>query len=177
MAWKLKSSKEVYKNKWMRVTEDKVVTEFGNELTWGVIRKEPFVLVIPWDGKAFTLVGQYRYPVDFYSWEFPCGHTEGKDVEESAKEELKEETGLVAEKIELLANYHLAPGYQTQVGYVFLARGLRFVKVNREGAEKGMKVRKVTIDEFENMIQNGEIKDGVTLAAYTLLRTSKNWRS
>lgn len=70
MSWKVKSSKEVYRNKWMWVTEDEVETDFGEKLTYGVVHKKPFTLIILWDGKKFTLVGQYRHAIKKFSWEF-----------------------------------------------------------------------------------------------------------
>ncbi len=57
----------------MTITEDKVVTDYGDDLTYSVVKKGSFVIVIPWDGDKFTLVGQYRYAVDDFDWEFPEG--------------------------------------------------------------------------------------------------------
>jgi hypothetical protein len=91
MPWKQLSSKIVYKNKWMEITEDQVVTDFGKQLTYGVVHKEPSVLIIPWDGVHLYLVGQYRYPVDEYSWEFTQGHTEAANIVAIAKKELLED--------------------------------------------------------------------------------------
>ena len=76
MAWKTESSKEVYANKWMTITEDMVVNG-EKRMTYGVIHKKSFSLVIPWDGACFTLVRQYRYPIHEYILEFPAGHSHG----------------------------------------------------------------------------------------------------
>lgn len=168
MAWKKISSREVYKNNWIKVTEDNVRTETGKEYTYGVVRKKPFALIIPWDGKYLTLVGQYRYAVDSYSWEFPEGHYEHSSIEETAREELKEETGLRAGAIKKIAEFTLAPGLTDQVCNVFLATDLSGGKTAFEESEieSGMQVKKVTLVEFRKMVIDGEIKDGPTLAAY-----------
>jgi 8-oxo-dGDP phosphatase len=171
MAWKIKSSKSVYKNKWMEVTEDVVESEFGKEMTFGIVHKKPFALIIPWDGERFTLVGQYRYSVDFFSWEFPAGHFEHDSIAETAQKELEEEAGLRAEKIEEITNFFLAPGHHTQICHVFLATGLIATKQNLEDAEEGMKVKKVTTEELKQMIKNGEMKDGPTIAAFGIAIT------
>ena len=171
MTWKTKSSKSVYRNKWMEVTEDVVETEFGKEITYGVVRKKPFALIVPWDGKYLTLVKQFRYPVDFYSWEFPAGHFEHDSIEETAREELEEEAGLKAEKIMEIGNFFLAPGHHSQTCYVFLATELTESSQNLEDQEEGMEVKKVTVKEFNQMIEKGEIKDGPSIAAFGMITT------
>ena len=169
MAWKKLSSKQVYKNKWMEVTEDEIETDFGKKLTFGVVRKEPFALIIPWNGKKFTLVGQYRYPVESFSWEFPQGHFEHDSIEETAKEELREEAGLYAEKIEVIGETFLAPGHHSQICHMFLATGLTQGEKELEESEEGMETKEVTFKELGEMIRSGEIKDGPTLAAFAML--------
>lgn len=171
MSWKKISSKQVYKNKWMEITEDEVETEFGKRLTFGVVRKEPFALIIPWDGEKFTLVGQYRYSVESFSWEFPQGHFQNNSIEETATGELREETGLKAEKIEEIGKLFLAPGHHSQICHIFLATGLIEGEKDLEEAEEGMKTKKVSIDEFKEMVKKEEIKDSPTIAAFGLLNT------
>jgi 8-oxo-dGTP pyrophosphatase MutT (NUDIX family) len=166
MPWKKISSKKIYKNRWMEVTEDIVKNEFGDRLTFGVVHKKPFALIIPWDGKHLTLVGQYRYPVRFFSWEFPAGHFEHKTMGETAKKELEEEAGLKAKNIKKIAYYHLAPGHHTQGCHIFLATKLSKGKRELEVAETGMKVKKVTPKQMQKMIIDGTIKDGPTIVAF-----------
>jgi 8-oxo-dGTP pyrophosphatase MutT (NUDIX family) len=160
MPWKTLNTKEVYRNKWMWITEDKVVTDFGVNLTYGVIHKKPFALIIPWDGKNFTLVGQYRYAIKKFSWEFPKGG--------AAKAELREETGLSASSIKLIGSFFLAPGHHSQRCKVFLAQDLTEGKQKLEKSEKGMKTKKISRAGLEKMIANGKMKDGPTLAALSI---------
>ncbi len=177
MKWKIISTEQKYKNKWMTVTEDVFENVDGKRLTYGVVRKEPCALIIPWDGKVFTLVGQYRHPNDYFSWEFPQGHLEHGSVEKTAIKELKEETGLTAEKIEQLAHFYLAPGHHTQEYFVFLATGLREGKQELEESEEGMVTKKIAPRELEKMISDGLIKDGPTLAACGLLKIKWNLKT
>ncbi len=165
MTWKKLSSVEKYKNRYMTVTEDELVTDQGDQVTFGVVHKIPGACIIPWDGQNFTIVGQYRYPVDFFSWEFPAGHFEHENMESTARAELEEEAGLVADKIEKIGEFHLAPGHHTQIIYFFLATGLSASKQNLETAEKGMQIKKVTPQELNQMIINGDVKDSLTIAA------------
>ena len=168
MAWKVLSSKKVYKNKWMTVTEDEVVTDFGEKLTYGVVHKKPFALIIPWDGKNFTLVGQYRHAIQKFSWEFPQGHFEHNSIEQTAKTELKEETGILADSIAMIGQFYLGPGYNSQECKVFLAEHLTKGEPHLEKGEKGMKIMKVTLDELEEMIKIGKMEDGPSLSAWSI---------
>lgn len=170
MAWKINSSKEVYKNKWMTVTEDEVETDSEKKLTYGIVHKKPFALIIPWDGKFFTLVGQCRHAIQKFSWEFPQGHFEHNSIEETAKIELKEETGLSATSIKMIGHYYLGPGHHSQECKVFLAEGLTRGKSHLEEGEEesGMKTMKITPKKFDEMIKDGKMEDGPSLAALSI---------
>ena len=174
MTWQKLSSKTVYMSRYIKVTEDELLTDYGDQVTFGVVHKEPGVSVIPFDGEYFYLVRQYRYPVDYSGWEFPAGHLEHDSLEEAAKEELEEEAGLVASKLEKIGSYYEAPGHLTQEIHVYLATGLTPGKQSLEPAEKGMVVKKFSLSEIEQMIKSGEIKDGLTIAAFTYFKLSHN---
>ncbi len=165
MTWKLVSSKPKYQNKFMIVTEDELVTDHGDSVKFGIVHKNPGVSIVPWDGSHFTLVGQYRYAVDYFSWEFPAGHLEHDTLLAAANAELEEEAGLQAGKVEKIGEFHIAPGHNTQVISFYLATELRSSKQHLEVAEKGMQVKRVTHNELNQMIKSGEVKDSLTIAA------------
>lgn len=168
MSWKTIRSKEVYKNKWMTVSEEEGKTNFGKNFLYGIVHKEPAALIIPWDGTRFTLVGQYRYPIDKDTWEFSQGHFEHGSIEETARIELKEETGISADSLKIIGTFYVAPGHHTQICKVFLAEGLTEGETNPEDSEEGMKTKKVTLNELEDMIAKGEMQDGPSLAALSI---------
>jgi len=168
MTWIIKSSKKVYKNRFMTVTEDEVETDFGEKLTLGIVHKKPFALIIPWDGRHFTLVGQYRHAIQKFSWEFPQGHFEHISIEETAKTELKEGTGISADYIKMIGHYYIGPGHLSQECKVFLAKKLTEGKSDLQEGEKGMKTIKVTLDELKQMIKTGKMEDGPSLAALSI---------
>lgn len=149
----------------MSVTEDQVVTDHGDQVTFGIVHKEPAVYIIPWDGERLTLVGQYRYPVKAFSWEFPAGHMEHDNLEAAARAELEEEAGLVADTIVKIGDFYLAPGYSNQIGHVYLATGLSEGTQKLETAERGMQIKNVTQEELSDLIRRGEVKDGPTITS------------
>jgi len=152
------------------VTEDEVETEFGEILTYGVVHKKPFALIIPWDGKYLTLIGQYRHAIQKFSWEFPQGHFEHNTIAETARVELKEETGISADSIKMVGHFYLGPGHHSQECKVFLAEGLTEGKANLQKGEKGMKLKRVTLNEFKEMVKAGTMEDGPTIAAFSMLQ-------
>jgi 8-oxo-dGTP pyrophosphatase MutT (NUDIX family) len=164
MTWQQKSSKQVYKNRFMTVTEDQVVTDHGDTVTFGIVHKQPGVSVIPWDGKYFTLVGQYRYPVNYFSWEFPAGHLEHENLEAAVRAELEEEAGILADTIVKIGEFHIAPGHNTQIIHFYLATELQEGRQNLETAELGMEIKKVTQSELNELIAKGVVKDSLTIA-------------
>lgn len=169
MAWKTHSRKDIYRNDWMHVTEDEVETDFGIKLTYAVVHKEPCALIIPRDGEIYTLVGQYRYPIQQFSWEFPQGHFIGDSVTETAISELKEETGLSAGSLLPIGSFYIAPGVHNQRCHVFLASQLTPGETKRESGEQGMEIMQVTMKKLLDMVNSEIITDGLTLSALSLL--------
>lgn len=174
MAWRKLSSVTKYRNRYMSVTDDVVVTSEGDQVTFGIVHKEPAVMIIPWDGAKFTLVKQYRYPVDYTGWEFPAGHYEHSSVEAAVRAELAEEAGLVAGRLTPVGQFHVAPGHNTQVCYVYLATDLTPGSRHLEPAERGMTVGAFTKSALDQLIRDGEIEDGLTLSALKLLELSQH---
>ncbi|MGE3284944.1 MAG: NUDIX domain-containing protein [Pseudonocardia sp.] len=169
------SSRQVYANSWMTVREDAVRWPDGTEGVFGVIDKPTYALVIPFDGERLHLVEQYRYPVGERRWEFPAGTAPERaalDPAELAARELREETGLVAGRMQLLGHLDVAPGMSSQLGTVWLATELTEGPPLREHSEQDMRAAWFTVAEFEAMVRRGEIADAQSLAAYLHLRLS-----
>lgn len=165
MSWQTLSSKQVYQNRYMTITEDELVTPHGDKVIYGIVRKEPFSVAIAWDGAKVLLVGQYRVSANVYSWEFPMGHAESDNPLVAAKRELQEETGLVAEDATEIATYYPALGTMNQKGYIYLVTKWTIGEQELDKSEKGMKMKWVTIQELNQMLIEGKIVDAPTIAA------------
>jgi hypothetical protein len=166
------SSREVYRNPWIRVREDAVERDDGSAGVYGVVEKPHFGLVIPAERDGFWLVEQFRHPLGRRAWEFPQGTwTAGQDgaAEDLGRAELAEETGLRAAEFRHLGHLDLAPGLSTQEFDVWLATGLTAGPTNREATESDMRQRFVSETELRQLIRAGGFTDGPSLAAYTLL--------
>jgi 8-oxo-dGTP pyrophosphatase MutT (NUDIX family) len=166
------SSREVYRNPWIRVREDIVERADGSTGLYGVVEKPDFAVVIPRADDGFWLVEQFRHPVGRRSWEFPQGTwSTGATgtAEELARAELAEETGFRPAELRHLGHLDLAPGLSTQEFDVWLATGLTAGPTAREVTEADMRSMFVTESELRAMIRDGRFTDGPSLAAYGLL--------
>ena len=166
------SSREVYRNAWLSVREDEVVRADGSTGIYGVVDKPDFALIIPQDPAGFWLVEQFRYPIGRRAWEFPQGSWgagASGSTSDLARCELAEETGLRAGQLRHLGHLYQAYGFCSQGVDIYLATDLQTGAVAREETEQDMVHRAVSEKEFRAMIQTGEVVDGATLAAHTLL--------
>lgn len=166
------SSREVYRNDWIRVREDTFALEDGSTGVYGVVEKSDFALVLPEQDGGFWLVEQYRYPLGRRSWEFPQGTwPAGADgsPEELARAELAEETGLRAARLDHLGRLDLAAGLATQRFDVWRATGLTPGPTAREATEADMRQTFVPEAELRRRMRDGGITDSPSLAAYGLL--------
>lgn len=165
-------SREVYRNPWMSVREDRILRADGSLGLYGVVDKADFALIIPRDGEGFWLVEQYRYAVQRRAWEFPQGSWNadgGGSPVELAAAELREETGMEADDITHLGHLFGAYGFCSQGFDVYVATGLHVGSPDREASEQDMQHRWVAEPEFVEMIREGLVVDAATVAAYGLL--------
>lgn len=177
------NSREVYRNAWCTVREDEIERTAADGTTsrgiYGVMDKTPACIVIPLEraaeGDFLWLVRQFRYTVQGTYYEFPQGgwETEDVDKEELARGELREETGLTAERMVHLGDLWIAYGALRQLHSVFLAEGLSEGDTARDPEEHDMTVHRVTVREFEDMLLDGRVMDNCSAAAWGLYKV---WR-
>lgn len=171
--WITHSTKEIYSNPWIALTEHDVTNPGGGKSLYGKVHYKAFALgIIPLDEDQNTwLVGQHRYPLNEYSWEIPMG---GGPLDlpklDAAKRELKEETGLSAIKWTELCKIHLSNSVSDEVGYAYLAEGLTEGETDFEETEK-LDILKLPFKDALTMCEKQEITDSLSVAAiYRLAR-------
>ncbi|MBR9833098.1 NUDIX hydrolase [bacterium] len=165
-SWKIKSSKEIYDNAWINVTEHSVINPGNAEGIYGEIHfKNIAIGIIPLDEEYNTwIVGQHRFPIDLYSWEIIEGGGQiGVDPIESAKRELAEEAGIVAENYELILRMHLSNSVSDEYGLIYIAKGLSFQESSPEIDEE-LVIKKVPFNQLYQSVMNGDMTDSLTVA-------------
>lgn len=167
--WKTLKSTTEYENPYMRIIRHDVVRPNDLAGPYFVLQRHPFSVVIPLTGTNETyLVGQYRYPISQYSWEFPMGSVIGKNQLEIAQQELVEETGLQALEWEEIGQFAVAPGHSSQIAKLFVARNLEQHLPKPEIGEI-LETKKISLTDLSRLITDGAIIDGVTICSYKLL--------
>ena len=164
--WKIIDKKEIYNNPWIQVTEYDVLNAAGNKGIYGKIHfKNLAIGIIPLDNDYNTwLVGQYRFPLNVYSWEIPEGGGKiGIEPLESAKRELLEETGITANKWTEILTMHLSNSVSDEKGIIFIAQDLTIGNAEPDEDEV-LQLKKLPFDEAFNMVMNGEITDSLAVA-------------
>ena len=171
--WQTLSSEVKYQNPWISVREDQVLNPSGGRGIYGVVTMKNWALgIVPVDAEGNTwLVGQYRYPLREYSWEIPMGGGPVElDVLESARRELREETGLLAARWTRIARLHTSNSVTDEEGFVFLAEDLTQGAVEPEETED-LRLWKLPLAEAIRMVMDDRITDGVSVAG--LLKAEK----
>ncbi|HEX4284450.1 MAG TPA: NUDIX hydrolase [Terracidiphilus sp.] len=164
------STREVYRNRWMRLREDEILRSNGQKGIYSVAEKDDAAIILPIDEGKVWLVEQFRYTIQQRALELPQGAWEegGAEPEELARGELREETGLHAEQMVRLGMLWIAYGFTRQKQHVYLATGLSQKETDRDAEEHDLQVRSVTVAEFEQMMRDGTIADASTVAAWGL---------
>ena len=159
--------------------EDVIERANGERGIYGVIDKDPACIIIAIettpDGEFLYLVEQFRYTVGARFVELPQGGWElaEADPEEMARGELREETGLIAARMTLLASLQIGYGVMNQTQHVFLAEGLSQGEHDRDWEESDLEVHRVKVAEFEAMLLDGRVVDNCSAAAWGIYRL---WR-
>jgi ADP-ribose pyrophosphatase len=124
------------------------------------------------DGRA-VLVRQFRAAIDADLLEIPAGKRDvvGEEPAVTARRELEEEVGLLAEHMELLGEFYNSPGFCDEHSFAFLATGITEGQRAPVGPEESaMTIEYVPLDEVPNLIAAGELVDAKSIIALTLAR-------
>ncbi|MDH3498529.1 MAG: NUDIX hydrolase [Acidimicrobiia bacterium] len=168
--WTTVGTRHIYANDWISVREDQVIRPDGNPGIYGVVstRIATGVVAMTPDDDVY-LVGQYRYPIEQYSWEIIEGGgpaTDGPQV--IAVRELVEEAGLVAATWRpLVGAIHLSNCISSEVAYLYLATDLTETDPNPDPTEI-LEVRTVPFSRCLDMVMAGEITDAMSVMGILL---------
>ena len=165
--WQRLDSECRYRNPWIDVFHENVITPANTPGIYGRVHfKNHAIGIVPMDDAGNTwLVGQHRYALDAWSWEIPMGGCPlGTEPLQTAKNELHEEAGLVAENWQMIQTLHTSNSVTDELGYVFVATDIREIGNNPEETED-IEVKKLPLKEAVQWAMDGHITDAISVAA------------
>ena len=174
--WEIIKSQEVYDSPWIKVTKHDVLDPNNNEGTYSVVHfKHTAIGVIPLDEDQNTwIVGQYRFPLERYTWEIPEGG--GALTEQpldAAKRELSEEVGISAEKWTKIMEFDVSNASTDEKGILYLAQNLSFHQAHPDENEE-LAVKKIPFEELYQMVLSGEVTDSLSVLAVLKVKDMMN---
>jgi ADP-ribose pyrophosphatase len=162
--WTIKTSKVVYQNPWIKVTEDQVIRPDGKDGIFGVVEMKAGSSILPIDDEGNVyLTKEYHYAVENDNLEVISGGIdEGENHLEAAKRELLEEAGITAKEwIEL----GVLDPFTTVIkssDYMFIAKGLQFQEQRLEGTEQ-LEIIKIPYNEALKLVKENKITHGASV--------------
>jgi ADP-ribose pyrophosphatase len=162
---KIVESKMIYVGKRWSVRLDKV--RFNEK----IIEKEivehlPSVGVIPiLDNEYILLVSQFRTAARKNLLEIPAGKIEqGETPQQAALREMAEEIGYVGKLVPLLKIY-LAPGYDTELMYIYIATNLKKIKRAPLDDDELITIKRIKLSTAVEKCVSGQVEDSKSIAA------------
>ncbi len=158
--------KEIFKGKILDVTHEKVELENGSTSYRELVHHNGGVCVVPLtDNGEVIMVEQFRYPFKEVLTEIPAGKLEkGEDPRVCGIRELKEEVGAQAAEFIYLGRLYPTVAYDTEIIYMYLAKGLSFGDQKLDEGEF-LELKKVPLEEAYRLAVMNKLPDSKTQIA------------
>ena len=175
MSYEVLESNLMYKGKVLEVYSDKVVMPNGNVATRETVVRGSAAAIVPVDKDGnIILVRQYRHAIKGMALEIPAGMLEeGEDPAVSAKRELEEETGWIANDLTFVTKLVMSIGVCTETLYIYIAKDLTEGVMNPD-PDEFIEIETYSLEDSLKMVYNGEIIDGKTAAALLAYKDLSN---
>lgn len=160
------ASEQVFDGRLLKVFADRVRLPDGHESTREIIRHQGAVVVIAvLDNGKLLFERQFRYPLRRVFLELPAGKIDaGEHILDTARRELREETGYWAKLWRHLGVMHPAIGYSDERIEIFWAQGLSFVGADPDHGEI-LEIVELSLADALLAVRDGEITDAKTVSA------------
>jgi len=159
-------SEQVFDGKLLKVFSDKVRLPDGVESVREYIKHPGAVVVIAvLDNGKLLFERQYRYPLRQVFLEIPAGKIDpGEHILDTARRELREETGYKAKLWRHLGTLHPCIGYADERIEIFWAQGLSFIGAELDDGEI-LEVCELSLSDALLAVRDGDITDAKSITA------------
>ena len=164
--------KSIFEGKIFNVEKWQVTCPNGHPAPREIVVHRGAAAIIPvYEDGTTLLVRQHRVSVDRVTLEIPAGKLDSWDEDplECAVRELREETGLKAEKMTLLTSVLTTPGFCTEKIGIYLAQGLTQGDMDLD-EDEFLGVVRMPLAEAVDMVMRGEIRDGKTICGLLMAK-------
>lgn len=175
--WKLLSKRDVSPNKWMPVESRTYEMANGvvvEDFTVTTVLDVAMVVPVASDGKV-AMVRQFKPGAGEITLEFPAGRKEKKEeeLEQVARRELLEETGIEADRWNRLGETVTFPTKGTERIMHFVAEDIRVGNAQKLDETEFIEVVWLTPNDVDERISQGEINTNPSLACWLLLKVKR----
>ncbi|HEU5367226.1 MAG TPA: NUDIX hydrolase, partial [Ktedonobacterales bacterium] len=173
---------EVYRGPLIRVIRRTLGLPSGGSTRFDIVEHPGAVAIIALrgnparaDSPLVALVRQERPAINRSTWELPAGLANAVEVgqpEQTARRELREETGYSAGTMTLLTSVYSSPGYSTETIALYLATDLQPVP-GQSGPKDPTEINGVIwvpLGDALDRCHGGEINDSKTVLGLLLAR-------
>jgi ADP-ribose pyrophosphatase len=159
----------IYQGRVFRLESIQARLPDGKVRSYDIVRHPGAVALIPLDEQGRILfVRQYRLGSGSELLELPAGTLEPNEAPDAcAAREVREETGMAAQKIEHLGGFYMAPGYSSEFLHIYLATGLYPARLPGD-EDEFLQVEAIPVAQVFEWVRSGQIQDGKSLAALLL---------
>jgi ADP-ribose pyrophosphatase len=157
------TTREVYRNRWIRVRADEVIRPGGIPGEFAVLEMKGGSSTLAVDEENYAyLVEEYKYGIERTTIEAASGGIDGAETPlEAARRELREEAGIEADEWTFLGSIHSFTTAVNSPVHLFLARKLRTCSQQLDPGEV-LQVIRMPFSEAVERVMSGDIDHGPT---------------
>ena len=159
-----------YEGPRFNVVRKKYVRENGVEVIRDIVNPGEAAVILPiTENDEVVFVSQMRESIGKISLELPAGRVDpGEKPIQTAKRELEEETGIIAENIEHMITLYPSTGYTSEKVHIFLARNFKKGHMRLDSTEEILSNQKIPIKKCLEKVKSGELENASQLIALLL---------
>lgn len=168
----------IYESQWINLYTDKVLMPSGKVIEKYHVLDYPnqsVGILLTNEKNELCFIQSLRYTTQKVQWELPAGGIDkGEEILDAAKREVYEETGYMAEKLELLYTFNPSNGMSNQVMHIVTAQ-ISDKPQKKFDTDEVFTIEWFSYADVQELVKKNDVHDGVSLVAvlFYLLQNKK----